>query len=135
MILKNFLLLVLLIVGIAASSTVESQNENILNEKKETLVESQDDLSAIVDNVSARELQSSNPRVSAEAYECDDDMIPIIDSALKRKGVKVRICFQPTIPTLARDIRMRSIDDFTFYKEFGAASQKIVVGRSESAEF
>ena len=133
MILKNLLLLVLLIVGIAASSTVE--NENILNEKKETPAESQDDLSAVVDDVSARELQSSNPRVSAEAYECDDDMIPIIDSALKRKGVKVRICFQPTIPTLARDIRMRSIDDFTFYKEFGAASQKIVVGRSESAEF
>lgn len=85
------------------------------------------------DNNNGRHLQSSNPRVIAEAFECDDNMENIQDTTTPRKiGHEIRICIQPNRPTRNRKVVMRSIDEFTFYKNFGSTMQTVIENRVET---
>jgi hypothetical protein len=90
-------------------------------------------IAVLGDNNNGRHLQSSNPRVIAEAFECDDNMEEIQDTTTPRKiGHEIRICVQPNSPTRNRNVVMRSIDEFTFYKNFGSTMQKVIENRVES---
>ena len=73
-----------------------------------------------------RILQSSNPQVRGEAYECDELFQPVVDSQPRPKGYEIRICVWPDRRTRARDVVMRSIDEFTFYKDDGNVAQPVV---------
>ena len=82
-----------------------------------------------------RKLQSSNPRVIAESFECDEYLREIEDVTTPRTiGHEIQICVQPSFATRNRGVRMRSIDDFTFYKSFGSAVQQVIQDRSEVGE-
>jgi len=77
-----------------------------------------------------RELQNSNARVVAEAYECDQYLneLPLaVRNAYKPLGYEIHVCMQPQTPTLNRGVWMRSIDDFTWYKAQGSVTQTAVV--------
>lgn len=81
-----------------------------------------------------RQLQSSNPRVVAEAYECDEYLRELPQAerdAYKPLGYEVRVCIRPTRPTRNRGIVMRSIDDFTWYKALGTIVQPAVVKKAD----
>lgn len=78
----------------------------------------------------SRRLQSSNARVVAEAFECDEyqQKLPQEElDAYKPLGYEIRVCIQPVTPTRNRGIVMRSIDDFTWYKAQGSTVQPAVV--------
>lgn len=83
-----------------------------------------------------RKLQSSNNRVIAEAYECDEYLQEVSEEvalAYKPLGYEIRICVAPAAPTRNRGIVMRSIDDFTWYKAFGSAVQPAIQDKSDVA--
>eukprot|EP00934_Nitzschia_sp_Nitz4_P000618 Nitzschia sp. Nitz4//scaffold31_size150131//124180//125553//NITZ4_002850-RA/size150131-processed-gene-0.119-mRNA-1//1//CDS//3329547725//618//frame0 len=76
-----------------------------------------------------RKLQSSNNRVIAEAYECNEYLEELSAeelTAYKPIGYEIRVCIKPATPTRNRGIVMRSIDDFTWYRNYGAATQVAV---------
>jgi len=82
------------------------------------------------ENPALRQLQSSNPRVIAEAFECDDLLQPL-PQALRPIGYEVRVCVEPNRPTRNRGIVMRSINSFTFYQNLGSAVQRAIVNGNE----
>jgi hypothetical protein len=81
-----------------------------------------------------RILQSSNPRVLGEIYECDELFQEVVDINPRPIGYEIRICILPDRRTRQRDVVMRSIDEFTFYKNFGSAVQKVVDKGKENEE-
>jgi len=71
--------------------------------------------------------QSSNPRVIAEAFECDDDLQPIPESTPPRKvGHQFHICIEPNLPTRYRNVRIGEIEQFGFFLETTPISQLII---------
>jgi hypothetical protein len=76
-----------------------------------------------------RNLQSSNARVIAEAYECDEYLNALPDEesqTLKKIDYEIRVCIRPVTPTLLRGITMRSINEFTWFKPLGSTVQPAV---------
>ncbi len=76
-----------------------------------------------------RQLQSSTPRVIAEAYECDEYLEMLSEEerlAYKPVGYEIRVCVRPVTPTRNRGIVMRTLDDFTWYKSFGSMVQSAI---------
>lgn len=81
-----------------------------------------------------RDLQSSNPRVIAEAYECDEylQILPEeVRKAPKPLGYEIRVCVRPTTPTRNRGIVMRSVDEFTWFKSFGSTVQPAISKKAD----
>jgi hypothetical protein len=72
--------------------------------------------------------QASNPSVVAEVFECDDNLQAIdVEFIQPRKiGHEFHICIEPNLPTRHRNVRMRAIDRFGFYKEGTSVSQVII---------
>jgi hypothetical protein len=81
-----------------------------------------------------RILQSSAPRVIAEAYECDENQQEIAADVMfpKRMGAEIRVCIAPNTPTRNRGVFIRSIEDFKFFKNGGTASQVVIANRVET---
>jgi hypothetical protein len=86
---------------------------------------------ALIGAALGRELQSSAPRVIAEAYECDDQNQEIQEGEPREIGYEIRICIAPNTPTRLRDVYVRSIEDFTFFRVGGGASQNAIEKRAE----
>jgi hypothetical protein len=123
-----FLLASLVLVVVTTSSTVLATEY----EHKYEQEQQRDSSSAAKEGEAERRLQSSNARVVAEAFECDEYQQPVSDTTTPKPiGYDLRICIQPSTPTRNRKIVMRSIDDWTFYKNFGSTVQKAVENKGE----
>jgi hypothetical protein len=86
---------------------------------------------ALIGATLGRELQSSAPRVIAEAYECDDQNQEIQAGEPREIGYEIRVCVTPNTPTRQRDVFVRSIETFTFSQQGGDASQRVIESRVE----
>jgi hypothetical protein len=84
-----------------------------------------------------RELQSSTPRVIADAYECDEYLQILPEAqrkAFKPLGYEIRVCVRPNTPTRNRGIVMRTIDEFTWFKSFGATVQPAITNKADLSQ-
>jgi len=83
-----------------------------------------------------RNLQSSNARVVAEAYLCDEFLRELPEEELKafrtlEEDREVRVCVWPTRPTRNRGIVMRSIDQFAWFKQLGGVVQTAIRDKAD----
>jgi hypothetical protein len=80
--------------------------------------------------------QSSTPRVIAEAFQCDENLLELPPTTPPREiGQTIQICIKPNMPTELRDVRMRSIIEFGFLMEGTNITQMVIQnGRSTNEE-
>ena len=129
----------LVLSSVPATSIVEEEEEVVHDVpivSSEVIVDDTDDnILQLNDDIVVRELQSSSPRVIADIYECDENNNPVADTTTPRPmGYDIKICVSPNTPTRNRDVFVGWFDEFTFYRNQGAAVQKIVAGREEVNE-
>jgi hypothetical protein len=128
---KHLLLFLMFALFAGFSSATSSSNTKVTESQTTTSITSSTTTSP---PPLPRILQSSAPRVVAEAYECDENEERIAADVIfpKRVGAEIRVCIAPNTPTRYRGVFIRSIQDFTFFKNGGTASQVVIADGVES---
>jgi hypothetical protein len=128
---KHLLLFLMFALFAGFSSATSSSNTKVTESQTTTSITSSTTTSP---PPLPRILQSSAPRVVAEAYECDENEERIAADVIfpKRVGAEIRVCIAPNTPTSNRGVFIRSIEDFTFFKNGGTASQVVIADRVET---